>query len=563
MGLELQSFRTRVARRVFFLFIVCAIVPITALAALSYYQVTRHQETLQYERLSRECKAILVSIYERLLFLDSEMVLISASAKNRGGGEEGVLQRIMAQIPDKDRFETIQIKPGRIAGPPDANGCRLKVQTVGSKPTGILMSKNLEVADARLVGRVNPDYLWKAGVRLPVGIEFCILGVDGTRLHCSEPGFAQPVLAHLDRAQWPHKGTMEWEMNDHTYRAAYTNLFLEPNFKTSGWAVVVVEPTAGVSALEKDFVWTFPALVIFSLGLVFMLGQYLIRRNMGPIEVLQNATGRIAEGEFGHNVDIDSGDEFEDLGSAFNAMSRRLEEGQKLLVRTARMGTMGQMASGFVHEVRQPLSAMMGHVQLVMLKDRDPDTLESMETVLGAIENLDRIISRFRTFSQETPMEKVTLNLNDVIQEVYRLLSIRFRKRAIECRLELHDGYVKVWGDYRSLQQVLSNLMINALDELEEKEDGQPVLAIQTQAADDHATLTVIDNGRGIPEDIHEKMFDPFFTTKSADKGTGLGMAIVESIVHQHDANMELESAVGAGTTIRIVFPSTPQGENA
>jgi signal transduction histidine kinase len=421
------------------------------------------------------------------------------------------------------------------------------------------MSRNLGTMDARLVGHINLDYIWKAGVRLPAGIETCILGVDGTILHCPNPDFARPLLSRLERAKWPHRGTLEWAANGRTYRAAYTNLFLEPNFETSGWTVVVVESTAAAATLAKDFVWTFSSLIIFSLGLVFMLGQYLIRRNMGPIEVLQDATGRIAEGEFGHSVNIESGDEFEDLGRAFNEMSRRLEEGQKLLVRTARMGTMGQMASGFVHEVRQPLSAMMGHVQLVMFKDRDPDTLESLETVLGAIEDLDKIISRFRTFSQETPMEKVTLNLNDVVQEVYRLLAIRFTKRSIECRLELHDDDVKVWGDYRSLQQVLSNLMINALDELEAKEGGKPLLVIRTEGANDYATLTVIDNGRGIPEDIREKVFDPFFTTKPSDKGTGLGMAIVESIVHQHGASLELESA--AGTTIRIVFPSTPREE--
>lgn len=83
---------------------------------------------------------------------------------------------------------------------------------------------------------------------------------------------------------------------------------------------------------------------------------------------------------------------------------------------------------------------------------------------------------------------------------------------------------------------------------------------IRTHSDDDHATLTVADNGRGISEEIREKMFGPFFTTKSAEKGTGLGMAIVESIVHQHEASLQLDSTVGKGTTIRIVFACTPEG---
>jgi signal transduction histidine kinase len=72
--------------------------------------------------------------------------------------------------------------------------------------------------------------------------------------------------------------------------------------------------------------------------------------------------------------------------------------------------------------------------------------------------------------------------------------------------------------------------------------------------------LIVTDNGRGISEEIRDKVFDPFFTTKAADKGTGLGMAIVEAIVHQHGARLELESAVGEGTTVKIVFASNPEG---
>ena len=561
MGLELRSFQTRVARRIFLLFIVCAIVPVTALAALSYYQVSRHQTALQYERLTRESKAIVVSIYERLLFLKNQMELTAFSVENTGTGSDGRPHSTVLPPPGRAYFETMQLKSVRPAQAAAGSDCRLEIQTAASARAGVSMSLHLPGTATRLEGRINPAYLWAAGERLGAGIKVCVLAVDGAVLHCPTPEHARQLLDHLDRAQWPHKGTLDWAADGRDYRGAYTNLFLEPNFGTRGWTVVVVESAAGISAIAKDFVWTFPALIVFSLGLVFMLGQYLIRRNMGPIETLKKATERIAGGELGHNVGIESGDEFEDLGRAFNQMSRRLEEGQRLLIRTARMGTMGQMASGFVHEVRQPLSAIMGLVQLVMLKEENPENLESLETVIGAVHDLDTIVGRFRSFSQETPMEKTAVNLNDVVQDVFRLLSIRFRKRGIVCRLELQESYVKVWGDYRSLQQVLSNLMINALDELVEKEDGDPQLVIRTQSANGRSTLTVTDNGRGISAEVREHMFDPFFTTKSADKGTGLGMAIVESIVHQHDANLVLESAVGKGTTIRIDFPSTPGEE--
>ncbi len=559
MGFELQSFRTQVARRIFLLFIVCAILPITALAALSYFQVARHLKTLHFQRLNQESKAIATSIYERLLFLKSEMAMIAVSAEGPGAGREALFQRMVAQMPG-GRFETIQLRHGPFGDTTETNDFRLDINATGKKAPGLVMSMGFAGGDARLVGSINQAYLWTADSRLAAGSQVCILGRNRTVLHCPERGFIKPVLSHLDREQWPHKGTLDWQAGNHTYRAGYSGIFLEATFKTDGWIVVVVESTANSSTLAKDFAFMFPALIVFSLGLVFMLGQYLIRRSMGPIETLQDATGRIAEGEFGYEVKIDSGDEFEKLGQAFNEMSRRLKEGQLLLIRTARMGTMGQMASGFVHEVRQPLSAIMGIVQLVMLKEENQENVQSLETVVSAVEDLDTIISRFRSFGQDTPIEKATLNLNDVVQGVYRLLSVRFKKWGIECRLELEDRFVTVWGDFRSLQQVLSNLMINVLDELAEKEEGQPLLIIRTHSDDEHATLTVADNGRGISEDIREKVFDPFFTTKPSDKGTGLGMAIVESIVHQHGASLQLDSTVGKGTTISIDFACTSEG---
>lgn len=125
--------------------------------------------------------------------------------------------------------------------------------------------------------------------------------------------------------------------------------------------------------------------------------------------------------------------------------------------------------------------------------------------------------------------------------------SISRRQRRIQWVL-------MIVGDRRGLQQVLSNLLINALDALEEKQPAAPSVVVSTQLSEERVILTVSDNADGIPREIQDKVFDPFFTTKPADKGTGLGRAIVEAIVHQHGADITLESAPGEGTAIRIVF---------
>jgi len=309
----------------------------------------------------------------------------------------------------------------------------------------------------------------------------------------------------------------------------------------------------------SGFAITFLAMVVFALGLVFLLGQYLIRRSMGPIELLQKATGRIASGEFGHTVTIQSGDEFEDLGKAFNEMSIKLEESQRLLLRTARLGTMDQMASGFVHEVKQPMSAIYGLVQLIALKVEDKEILKLLQTVKKAVESLNTTLDRFSSFSKDKPMKIGPLDINDIVREIYLLQSIRFSKRGITVEQELAPGLSLIDGDARSLQQVVSNLLVNALDAVEAGKKEKPTVTVRTWQDHNSVSLEIRDNGCGMTQEVQEKIFDPFYTTKSTEKGTGIGMAIVESIVTQHQAKIELESEEGAGTAFRITFP-VPKG---
>ena len=100
--------------------------------------------------------------------------------------------------------------------------------------------------------------------------------------------------------------------------------------------------------------------------------------------------------------------------------------------------------------------------------------------------------------------------------------------------------------------------MINSVHALEDKEDGERLINIKTYSSEEKVFVEIGDNGCGIPKGIRNRIFDPFFTTKNAEKGTGLGMAIIESILHKHHARIGMESEVGVGTKFTIVFPVSP-----
>ena len=137
------------------------------------------------------------------------------------------------------------------------------------------------------------------------------------------------------------------------------------------------------------------------------------------------------------------------------------------------------------------------------------------------------------------------------------MLEHQFKKTQIHCTVEGEKNLPQILGDNQGLQQVISNLLINAMHALEDKEDDQRIIKIKTYSSQDKVLMEIEDNGCGIPDEIQESIFDPFFTTKGTDKGTGLGMAIVESILHKHGTKISVQSKVGVGTTFTIAFKAS------
>ena len=188
-------------------------------------------------------------------------------------------------------------------------------------------------------------------------------------------------------------------------------------------------------------------------------------------------------------------------------------------------------------------------------KESESDRIKRLETVLGAVERLNAILDRFRSFSHVSEEAMKHISLSEVIDDVYGLFQHELMREEIHCIVENEDKLPFIQGDSQGLQQVISNILINAMHALEDKQDNQRKITIKTYSFEDKIFVEIEDNGCGIPEEVQKRIFDPFFTTKTSDKGTGLGMAVTESILHEHHATIRVESEVGLGAKFTIVFP--------
>lgn len=584
MKLEVKSFRTKVARRIFVLFIICAVLPISLFAAVSFFHVKKHIIDQQNEILRRESKALAVSFYERLIFLRSELQLIAAhyetNAVNPASGQFDIVKGLTGErftglsllIEGKpDPADGENVEPPRMSSEERAHlesgeALLYRANTGGTFPELLMciamgtQSGNRKI----LAGTINPAYLLEGFVNKPPLTELYVTDRSGVTIFCTLPG-VYPDSDVIDRSKFQStSGHFNFLRHGNRHLVGYSTLFLRPNFHYPELVVALIKSRSDIMAPIIDFNLVFLLIIVFTFGLVFFFSINLIKQNMGPIEVLKNATKKISEGYFGHRVDIRSSDEFETLGQAFNEMSDRLKEGQELLVNAAKMNTMGQMAAGIMHEIRQPLTAVSGNLELALLeRSAGGDIDKRLNIVLDAVSRLHAILNRFKSFSSRSKENMSLISINDIIFSIYELMEHQLIKQNITCKIEADENLPFVYGDKQHLQQVISNLIVNAIHALEERNREERRIVIKTSFSEENVYMAIEDNGCGIPKNLQERIFDPYFTTKSAEKGTGLGMAIIKSILHNHRAQINLDSEEGKGTVFTVVFPTGNIGEES
>lgn len=320
------------------------------------------------------------------------------------------------------------------------------------------------------------------------------------------------------------------------------------------------------------------------LAVLLMAGllRFFYRWVAQPIRELEEGVRKVALGDFQHHIEINSGDEIEDLAKSYNEMTAKLRamyenlaqqvnERSRQLVRSERLAGVGFLAAGVAHEINNPLAAILFSSEalesrLSEMLFKVPMNAADRETVAKYLKMIQEeafrckeIIQKLLAFSrggepkrEETDLMEVVEGVRDVVQHLPS-----FKGKRIDFQ---PMGPMRAWVNGQEVKQVFLNLVINALESMDE--GGTLTIAQQMRA--DQVELTFKDSGCGMTPDILENIFEPFFTRSRTGKGTGLGLSISHRVITQHGGEIEATSeGPGKGSTFTVRLPIHPPANAA
>jgi len=220
------------------------------------------------------------------------------------------------------------------------------------------------------------------------------------------------------------------------------------------------------------------------------------------------------------------------------------------MLRADKLATIGELAAGAAHEIRNPLTAIKSSLQYLKTKSQDEKQTNLLNSALKETGRIDEILSGLLSFSRPSEIKKEKENLLETLEESLQLISFQVKNQKIKVTLDFPSAPVFLNGDKAQLKQLFLNLFLNSLQAM--KDGGELKIEVNS-SADGKALVSIADTGEGIPEENLDKIFDPFFTTKKG--GTGLGLSICYGIVQSHQGEIEVKSKIGQGTTALIKLP--------
>jgi signal transduction histidine kinase len=295
------------------------------------------------------------------------------------------------------------------------------------------------------------------------------------------------------------------------------------------------------------------AVVLFTL----FASIFLSRLVTSPIRRLRAATEVVAQGRFAFNVDEQRQDEIGDLARSFVHMARTLSHAQAQLVRSEKLAAFGELGAGITHELKNPLTGIVGFAQIAQ---RKLDQKEKLQELLKLIEQeglrcRDILVNFLKFARQQSGNDTQRLDVNELVRSSARIVLHQLSLHDVKLELELASTLPEVLVNAGEIQQVLLNLAMNAQQAMPQ---GGKVRFITREAPGGGVEIAVQDNGPGIPAAIRERIFEPFFTTKAPGEGTGLGLAISFGILRDHFGSLTVESEEGQGATFLLRLPPAP-----
>lgn len=318
------------------------------------------------------------------------------------------------------------------------------------------------------------------------------------------------------------------------------------------------------------------------MALIAMIVPIAVRRYIStPLaELSRRVTARFSATkdleDLGRNL---GGDEVKLLTEEFRRLDQQLTDArealfekhrlelelERRLLHSDRLATIGTLASGLAHEIGTPLGVIRGRAEyLLHSRPESPKTTEGLEVIVNQIDRISRIVRMLLDYARRREPLRVTCDLKPIVRRALHLIETEATRRNVQVITQLGQQPLTVKCDADQLQQVFVNLGMNALDAMAPK--GGTLRVIAQPNSDSHLRLVFEDTGPGVPEQHRHRLFDPFFTTKEPGKGTGMGLAVSQSIMRDHEGEITLDSGP-AGSRFFVTMPMAqltkpPDGES-
>ena len=314
------------------------------------------------------------------------------------------------------------------------------------------------------------------------------------------------------------------------------------------------ESAAGAFADIRNLRLILTGIGILTLTLVMATLTFVVRSFTRPVELLTEEARRIAAGDMEGRFTADRDDEIGVLAHSLEDMKVRIRSSYDRLMQSEKMSLMGQVVAGIAHELNNPLTIVIGHTELMMLKGVEEKYRQPLARIHDGAERASKIVKNLLTFARQRKPERVFSDINAIVTRTIDLRAYELGVSNIELTTDLSPDLPSTLCDPHQLQQVVLNLIVNAEQAmLEANRRGE--LAIRTALHEGVIHIVVEDNGPGIPANDLRRVFDPFFTTKEVGKGTGLGLAICQGIVAEHDGRLTVTSTPGFGAVFTLELP--------